>query len=39
MLKDKSKFRIMDPQELLAPLKGNKQYSELIEYLQKRYWN
>lgn len=38
MLKDKSKFRIIDPQELLAPLEGNEKYSKLLEYLRKRYW-
>jgi hypothetical protein len=38
MLNDKSKFRIMDPQELLAPLEGNEKYSKLLEYLRKRYW-
>lgn len=37
-LKDKSKFRIIDPQELLAPLEGNEKYSKLLEYLRKRYW-
>lgn len=38
MLKDKSKFRIIDPQELLAPLEGDEKYSKLLEYLRKRYW-
>ena len=38
MLKDKSKFHIIDPQELLAPLEGNEKYSKLLEYLRKRYW-
>lgn len=37
-IKDKSKFRIIDPQELLAPLEGNEKYSKLLEYLRKRYW-
>jgi hypothetical protein len=37
-LKDKSKFRIIDPLELLAPLEGNEKYSKLLEYLRKRYW-
>lgn len=38
MLKDKSKFHIIDPQELLAPLEGNEKYSKLLEYLRMRYW-
>ena len=38
MLKDPSKFKIIDPQELLSPLKGNDDYKELLEYLQTRYW-
>ena len=38
MLKDSSKFRIIDPQALLSPLKGNDDYKELMEYLETRYW-
>ena len=44
MLNDKSKFRIIDPQELLAPLntekelKENEDYKKLLNYLSKRYW-
>ena len=38
MLKDSSKFIIIDPQELLSPLKGNDDYKELMEYLETRYW-
>lgn len=34
----KSKFIIIDPQDLLSPLKGNDDYKELIEYLETRYW-
>jgi len=30
-------FRSIDPQELLNPIKQS--YPELIEYLEKRYWN
>jgi hypothetical protein len=37
-LKDPSKFHIIDPQELLAPLEGNKKYAGLLDYLQTRYW-
>ena len=37
-LKDPSKFIIIDPQDLLSPLKGNDDYKELLEYLQTRYW-
>ena len=38
MLKDPSKFKIIDPQDLLSPLKGNDDYKELMEYLETRYW-
>lgn len=38
-LKDPSKFKIIDPQELLAPLKGNDKYKDLLNYLQNRYWH
>jgi hypothetical protein len=38
MLKDSSKFIIIDPQDLLSPLKGNDDYKELMEYLGTRYW-
>ena len=37
-LKEKSKFIIIDPKELLSPLKGNDDYKELMEYLETRYW-
>ncbi|MBO4739045.1 MAG: hypothetical protein J5606_05735 [Bacteroidales bacterium] len=37
-LKDKSKFKIIDPEELLSPLKENEKYKDLITYLQTRYW-
>jgi hypothetical protein len=37
-LKDQSKFRIIDPQELLSPIAGNKNFEDLISYLQIRYW-
>ena len=39
MLKDPSKFKIIDPQDLLAPLEGNKDYSKLLNYLDTRYWH
>lgn len=38
MLNDKSKFRIIDPQELLAPLKETNKYDTLFSYLNTRYW-
>lgn len=37
-LKDKSKFIIIDPQDLLSPLKGNDKYKDLLNYLETRYW-
>ena len=37
-LKDSSKFRIIDPQELLRPIAEDKNYEDLINYLQTRYW-
>lgn len=39
MLKDPSKFKIIDPQDLLAPLKSNDQYTKLLNYLDTRYWH
>ena len=38
MLNDKTKFKIVDPEDLLAPIKENNLYPELIDYLEKRYW-
>ena len=38
MLTKESKFIIIDPQDLLSPLKGNDDYKELMEYLETRYW-
>ena len=38
MIKKPSKFRIIDPQELLAPLKETKIYDTLFCYLNTRYW-
>lgn len=37
-LEEKSKFIIVDPQDLLSPLKGNDDYKELFTYLETRYW-
>ena len=37
-LKEQSKFRIIDPQELLIPIAEDKNYEDLINYLQIRYW-
>ncbi|MBR6082244.1 MAG: hypothetical protein IKP62_04890 [Salinivirgaceae bacterium] len=39
MLKDATKFKIIDPQELLSPLKDDKAYEGLFDYLSKRYWD
>ena len=38
MLTKEAKFKIIDPQDLLSPLKGNDDYKELMEYLETRYW-
>lgn len=38
MLEPNSKFRIIDPHELLAPIEDNDNYSDLITYLKTRYW-
>ena len=38
MLNDETKFKIIDPEDLLAPIKENNLYPELIDYLEKRYW-
>lgn len=35
---DSSKLIEIDPQQLLAPLKGCEQYSDLLDYLDRRYW-
>ena len=37
-LKDITKFRIIDPQELLSPIPADGDYKDLITYLQTRYW-
>lgn len=37
-LKNKSKFRIIDPKSLLSPLEGNANYKDLLDYLKTRYW-
>ena len=36
MLNNQSKYIIVDPQELLEPIKDK--YPELVSYLRKRYW-
>ena len=38
MLTKEAKFKIIDPQALLSPLKGNDNYEELLSYLETRYW-
>ena len=37
-LTEEAKFKIIDPQELLSPLRGNENYKDLITYLETRYW-
>jgi hypothetical protein len=37
-LRDETKYRIVDPQQLLAPLDAMGDYSRLRAYLQERYW-
>lgn len=34
----KERFHIIDPQDFLSPLKGEKNYADLFEYLEDRYW-
>lgn len=38
MLNDQSKYSIVDPSELFAPLSSKEEYSALVEYLKNRYW-
>ena len=38
MLTKEAKFKIIDPQDLLSPMKGNDKYKDLITYLETRYW-
>lgn len=38
ILKDQSKYTIVDPSTLLAPLTLDNDYYSLIEYLKARYW-
>lgn len=38
MLTKEAKFKMLDPQELLSPLKGNDKYKDLLTYLETRYW-
>ena len=33
-----AKFKIIDPQEFLFPLKGDEKYAKLLKYLEERYW-
>ncbi|MDX9799311.1 MAG: hypothetical protein RBT05_10690, partial [Bacteroidales bacterium] len=37
-LEDNSKYIIVDPKDFLSPLEGVEKYSELISYLNQRYW-
>ena len=37
-LTNEAKFKIIDPEDLLSPLKGNDDYKELLDYLETRYW-
>lgn len=38
MLTKEAKFKMLDPQALLSPLKGNDKYKDLLTYLETRYW-
>ena len=38
MLTKEAKFKIIDPQEFLSPIEEQNLYPELIDYLNKRYW-
>ena len=38
MLTKEAKFKIIDPQDFLSPLKGNDKYKDLLNYLETRYW-
>lgn len=37
-LEDNRKYIIIDPKDFLSPLEGIEKYSELISYLNQRYW-
>ena len=37
-LKEQAKYRIVDPQDLLAPLATIGNYAPLLAYLRERYW-
>lgn len=38
MLKNQSKYSLIDPEALFAPLSNTKEYSSLLDYLKVRYW-
>lgn len=38
MLRDQSKYSVVGPASLFAPLAEEKAYHSLIEYLKARYW-
>ncbi|MDR0816365.1 MAG: hypothetical protein LBN28_03090 [Desulfovibrio sp.] len=37
-LRERERYRIIDPKDLLAPLQQFESYAELLKYLEKRYW-
>lgn len=37
-LKDQNKLKLIDPKDLLDPIKDKEQYKSLIDYLARRYW-
>lgn len=38
LLKDQSKYKIMSPKELLEPISLSEERSDLVNYLEQRYW-
>jgi hypothetical protein len=38
LIKDQSKFKIITPEDLLKPICLEEKYSDLINYLEIRYW-
>lgn len=38
LLKDQTKYKIIAPETLLMPIKVIREYSDLVEYLNIRYW-
>ncbi len=38
MINDQSKYQIVPPSKLFAPIRNNHRYQNLVEYLSQRYW-